>query len=57
MKRSLPSDRSSQVGTAARRLPSVAMQIGIGLTAAALVWAISSSVLDRAGAKPGTALR
>ena len=57
MRPSLPPDRSSPGRTPTRRLPPVAVQIGIALAAAALVWWIGSLALDRAGAKPRTALR
>ena len=52
MKRPAPRDTPSSGATSSRRLPAVAVQIGIALAAAALVWAISSTALDRADGRP-----
>jgi formylglycine-generating enzyme len=52
MKRPTPRDTHSSGVPFSRRLPTVAVQIGIGLAAAALVWTICSTVLDRTDGRP-----
>ena len=52
MKPSSPRERASSGVNPASRLPSVAVQIGIALAAAAVVWWIGSIALDRGGGKP-----
>ena len=56
MKRSTIRDTPSSDATFAHRLSVGAVQIGIALAAAALVWAISSTVLDRADGRPRAGL-
>ena len=52
MKRPAPPHTPTTDVTLSRRLPAVAVQIGIGLAAAAIVWAISTTALDRADGRP-----
>ena len=52
MKRSPPRDQPSPRNAVSRHPPALAVQIGIALTVASLVWAISSIALDRAGERP-----
>jgi formylglycine-generating enzyme len=52
MKRPPPRDTPSSGATSSRRLPAVAVQIGIALAAATIVWAISSTALDRGDGRP-----
>lgn len=54
MKPSSPRQRSSADTPHVRSLPVVAVQIGVGLAAAAVVWWISSIALDRGGVQPGS---
>jgi len=56
MKRPSPRHAPPDQRPASPGLPALAVQIGIALAAAALVWAISSIALDRAGARPRTGI-